>query len=84
MTRKRSGVLLLAGGVGGERRSEPLSVPRNGVQVVQGGGIGALAGQSGSAAIVHTGGYGALAGKAVALEPATGFTFDTLIVPVPR
>jgi hypothetical protein len=63
---------------------EPLNVPVHGVQVVQGGAIGALAGQSGSAAIVHTGGYGALGGKAVALEPATGFTFDTPIVPVPR
>jgi hypothetical protein len=27
--------------------------------------------------------YGALAGKAVALEPSTGFTFDTLIAPIP-
>jgi hypothetical protein len=34
-------------------------------------------GQSGSVRIAHTCGYGGLSGKAVALEPATGFTFDT-------
>jgi hypothetical protein len=30
------------------------------------------------------GGYGALQGKAVALEPATGFTFDTELLYRPR
>jgi hypothetical protein len=43
-----------------------------------------LAGQSGAAEIAQMGGYGALTGKAVALEPATGFTFDTSIVALPR
>lgn len=42
-----------------------------------------LVGQSGSLSISHTGPYGALAGKVVALEPATGFTFDTLLAPMP-
>jgi hypothetical protein len=46
--------------------------------------VPALAGHSGSAQIAQLGGYAALAGKAVALEPATGFTFDTLVTPVPR
>jgi hypothetical protein len=41
--------------------------------------LGFAAGQSGSIIISHTCGYGGLSGKAVALEPATGFTFDTLI-----
>jgi hypothetical protein len=36
-----------------------------------------LSGQSGSLTIAHDGGYGALAGKAVALEPSTGFSFDS-------
>jgi uncharacterized repeat protein (TIGR01451 family) len=36
-----------------------------------------LIGQSGSITVAHDGGLGAIAGKAVALEPATGFTFDT-------
>ncbi len=42
------------------------------------------AGASGSITVSHDGRYGDLAGKAVALEPATGFTFDTPLTPVPR
>ena len=38
----------------------------------------------GSAAIAHLGSYGALSGKAVALEPATGFSFDTPLTPIPH
>ena len=37
-------------------------------------------GQSGSITVSHTGRYGVLAGKAVAVEPATGFSFDTPLV----
>jgi hypothetical protein len=37
----------------------------------------AVPGQSGSMFLAHNGRYGWLVGKAVALEPATGFTFDT-------
>jgi glucose/arabinose dehydrogenase len=40
-----------------------------------------LAGQSGSVTLSHDGGYGALAGKVVALEPASGFAFDTPLLP---
>ena len=36
---------------------------------------------SGSVIVAHTCGYGGLAGKAVALEPTTGFTFDTALIP---
>jgi hypothetical protein len=39
--------------------------------------IPALTGQAGAITVSHDGAYGALAGKAVALEPATGFSFDT-------
>lgn len=46
------------------------------------GTIPALAGISGHAYVSHTAGYGGLAGKAVALEAATGFSFDTPMVPV--
>jgi hypothetical protein len=42
-----------------------------------------LQGLSGSATIAHTAGYGGLTGKGVALEPATGFTFDTPLSPLP-
>lgn len=34
---------------------------------------------SGSVTVTNGSGYGALAGKAVAVEPATGFTFDTAL-----
>jgi len=43
-----------------------------------------VAGQSGSATVTHDGGYGDLVGKSVALEPATGFAFDTTLVLRPR
>jgi hypothetical protein len=39
---------------------------------------------SGSVRIAHTCGYGALSGKAVSVEPATGFTFDTPLDHRPR
>jgi hypothetical protein len=64
--------------------TEPVSVPEHGVQLLSTASVPALAGRSGSAAIAQLGGYAALAGKAVALEPATGFTFDTAITPLPR
>ncbi len=70
-----SGALLATAGV---------NVPAYGVQVLATASIPGLAGQSGAAQIAHLGGYGALTGKAVALEAATGFTFDTQITPVPR
>jgi hypothetical protein len=41
-------------------------------------------GTSGSITVSHTGAYGSLAGKAVSIEPSTGFTFDTPLVPRPR
>jgi hypothetical protein len=61
-----------------------VEVPPLGLQVMPTAAVPGLAGQSGSAEIAQMGGYGALAGKAVALEPATGFTFDTSIVALPR
>jgi hypothetical protein len=64
-------------------QSVGLSVPAYGVNVISTGSLPLLAGLSGSAQITHDGGYGGLTGKAVALEPSTGFTFDTLIAPIP-
>ena len=46
--------------------------------------LAAVAGQSGSLTVSHTGAHGTLTGKAVALEPATGFSFDTPLVSRPR
>jgi hypothetical protein len=62
----------------------PLSVTGHGLQVLNTSSVSALAGMSGSVTIAHDGGYGTLAGKAVAVEPETGFTFDTPLVTLPR
>ena len=64
--------------------TQAFSVPAFGLHVVNTASIPALAGLSGSAQIAHLGGYGALSGKAVALEPSTGFTFDTAMTPIPH
>jgi hypothetical protein len=40
--------------------------------------------RSGSARVAHECGYGSLSGKAVSIEPATGLTFDTPMLPRPR
>jgi hypothetical protein len=46
--------------------------------------VPALAGRSGSITVTHDARYGALAGKAVSVENATGFAFDSAMVPRPR
>lgn len=64
--------------------SQPLSLPVQGNVVLNTATIGALQNVSGSAVLTNDAPYGTLAGKAVALEPATGFTFDTPMQAVPR
>jgi hypothetical protein len=63
--------------------SHPFTVAARGLLVLNTAGLPQVAGQSGSMLVAHDGGYGALSGKAVALEPATGFTFDTQLSPKP-
>lgn len=60
--------------------TQPFTVPARGIEVFNTASIPALANQSGSAIVAHSGAAGTLAGKAVALEPGTGFTFDTPFV----
>jgi Calx-beta domain len=62
----------------------PLALAPRAVGVVNALSLAALAGRSGSVSITHDGPYGALAGKAVALEPATGFSFDSPLIDKPR
>ena len=64
--------------------SVEINVPEHAVRILPTAAIPELAGRSGSAQIAQLGGYEALAGKAVALEPATGFTFDTAVTALPR
>jgi hypothetical protein len=63
--------------------SELPNLPPKGLHVFSSNSAPALAGQSGHITITHDGGYGGLVAKAVALEPSTGFTFDTPGVYVP-
>ena len=57
--------------------SQPFSMAPRGAFVLNASTLSALSGQSGSVTLSHDAPYGALYGKAVAVEPATGFTFDT-------
>jgi hypothetical protein len=79
-----TGSILFHSAVGTLLGASPLSLAANGTQVLNTSTIPSLSGQSGSIAISHLGSYGALTGKAVAVEPATGFTFDTTLTPLPR
>lgn len=62
----------------------PLTLGFNHLQVVNTASIPQLAGFSGHLQIAHDGGWGALMVKAVALEPSTGFSFDTIGAQRPR
>lgn len=56
------------------------NIPAFGTAVLNTGTVTGVAGQSGSIIVTNDARYGALTGKAVSLEPATGFAFDTLMV----
>jgi hypothetical protein len=46
--------------------------------------VAGVAGQGGAITVSHDGRYGDLAGKTVALEPSSGFSFDSPMLPLPR
>jgi hypothetical protein len=62
--------------------SSPIGLQARGLQVLATASL--VPGVSGSIRVTHTCGYGGLSGKAVSLEPATGFTFDTPLVARPN
>lgn len=57
--------------------------PPKALHVLNVASVPELVGQSGHVTVAHDGGYGVVNIKAVALEPATGFSFDTPGVSVP-
>jgi hypothetical protein len=61
--------------------STPFAIPAHGGFVVN--TVGIVPGSSGSITVSNTGAYGQLTGRATSVEPATGFTFDTPMVPRP-
>jgi hypothetical protein len=56
----------------------------HGSQVLNTSTVPGVAGTSRALIVNNDGRYGALSGKVVSLEPATGFTFDTTMVPRPQ
>lgn len=62
----------------------PVTVSPHGMAIVNTAALAGAAGESGSITVAHDGGYGGLAGKAVAVEPATGFVFDSPLEYRPR
>jgi glucose/arabinose dehydrogenase len=61
--------------------SQTLALGPRGALVLNTSALPALQGQGGSVTLSHDGPYGAVVGKAVALEPATGFSFDSPLEP---
>jgi hypothetical protein len=62
---------------GTELTIDTFSLPARATRVLNTATIPGAAGASGTITITHNGGYGGLAVKSVALDPATGFSFDT-------
>lgn len=79
-----TGNVYFFGTTGGIIGAQAFTIAERGVLLLNTAAVPGAAGQSGSVMVSHDGGYGGLAGKAVALEPATGFVFDTLMVPRAR
>jgi hypothetical protein len=68
-------------GAGTQLISTTATIPAYGSVSINTSTIPQLVGTSGAIIVNHTAPYSALTGKAVALEPATGFSFDTPLVP---
>jgi Zn-dependent metalloprotease len=64
-----------------ELASQTVSLGAKTLQVVNTAAIPQANGQSGTMVVTHNGAYGSLAGKTVALEPSTGFSFDSPMLP---
>jgi hypothetical protein len=79
-----TGNIYFFSGTGALLHTQALSLNQNVPYVFNTSSVGALVAQSGYALVAHDAGYGGLTGKAVALEPQTGFTFDTALQPIPQ
>jgi hypothetical protein len=76
-----TGTLWFWSATGGLLGSHPFSLPPRQSLVLNSTTVAGVAGQGGAVTVTHDGPFGGLAGKAVALEPATGFSFDTPLEP---
>ena len=64
--------------------THPFSLAPKATLVLNTSGVPGAAGVSGTIVVAHDGGYASLVGKTVALEPVTGFSFDSPMEPRPR
>ncbi|HTE42086.1 MAG TPA: hypothetical protein VK629_14775 [Steroidobacteraceae bacterium] len=78
----RTGMIYFWSATGTLLALQPMSLPARGSMVLNTTTVAAAT--SGTITIAHDAGYGGLAAKSVALEPATGFSFDTQGVFRPR
>jgi hypothetical protein len=72
------------GAAGGLVGSQTFTLAPRQTLVLNTAAVPGLAGQGGAITVSHDGRYGDLTGKTVALEPSTGFSFDSPMRPVPR
>jgi len=72
----RTGTIYFWDASGNLITTSALSLPAHALTVLNTSSI--TVGTSGSLTIAHDAGYGGLSAKAIALEPATGFSFDTI------
>jgi hypothetical protein len=61
--------------------SQPVTLAAHAVTVLNSAALPGLQGHGGSVTVSHDAPYAALSGKTVALEPATGFSFDSPLEP---
>jgi energy-converting hydrogenase Eha subunit C len=79
-----NGTLVFFNAAGQVLHQQPFTILDHGLYTLSAGSVPALVGASGSITVVNDARYGDLAGKSVALEPATGFAFDTPMSFKPR
>jgi hypothetical protein len=75
------GQLLFWSPTGQLLHTEPFTAPARNLYFLSVASIANLSGTSGSITVLNNGRYGDLAGKAVAVEPSTGFSFDSPLLP---
>ena len=64
--------------------SQPITLGPKATLVLNTATVPGVGGQGGTITLSHNGRYGDLTGKTVALEPSTGFSFDSPMLPLPR
>jgi hypothetical protein len=79
-----SGTIWFWDGTGSLLGSSPFTLAAKALFALSTPSVSGVSGQTGSITVTHNARYGALVGKAVAVEPTTGFAFDTPMLPVRR